>query len=88
MRRDPEPLFLARETYRRRRMMDAARILPFLGVFLFLVPAIWGGAVSTLSGLIYLFIGWAVLIVLSAVIARVLARPGPQGDRVDDEVGG
>ncbi len=37
------PLFLARHGYRRRRIMDAARVLPVLGAFLFFVPLLWTG---------------------------------------------
>ena len=87
MRRSGEPLFLARETYRRRRVMDAARLLPFLGAFVFFVPAIWGGAVGTVPGLLYLFLGWVVLIVIAAVIARVLSRHPNPNDTGDGEAG-
>ena len=34
-------VFLERETYRRRRIMDAARLLPLLGVALFALPLLW-----------------------------------------------
>ncbi len=49
------PLVLARKVYRRRRLRDAARILPFLGLFLMLLPALWapgrggGGCVTCAS---------------------------------------
>ena len=33
------PLFLARAVYRRRRLRDAARLLPVLGFFLLMLPA-------------------------------------------------
>lgn len=35
------PLFLARRAYRQRRLTDAARFLPLLGAFLFLLPIFW-----------------------------------------------
>ena len=46
MRRPRQPLFLARATYRRRRLRDAARLLPVVGVFLLAQPLLWpqGGA--------------------------------------------
>ena len=36
MSRPPEPLFLARQSYRHRRFGDAARFLPLLGLILLL----------------------------------------------------
>jgi len=71
------PLFLARRSYRRRRMMDAARLLPIFGLALWMVPALWQPASSpapdTARGAIYLFAVWAVLIVAAALLARGLA---------------
>ena len=64
-----EPLFLARQTYRRRRLMDALRLLPWLGVFLFGLPLLWS-APATGAGLIYIFGAWAVLIVLSFALVH------------------
>ena len=37
----PPPVFLERQSYRRRRLMDAARLLPLLGALLFAVPLLW-----------------------------------------------
>lgn len=87
MRRPTEPLFLARDTYRRRRMMDAARLMPFLGVFLFLVPAVWGGAMRTLSGLVYLFVAWALLILIAAMISHLLSRRTEPNETQGGEAG-
>ncbi len=72
--------------------MDAARVLPFLGLFLFLLPLLWedaagAGQATAFEGL-YLFAVWAGLILGAAVLARGLAeglddppagadRPGP-----------
>ena len=77
------PLYLARETFRRRRTMDAARLLPVLGVFLFLLPRLWdggdgGGAQTAREGL-YIFAVWAGLIVAAAALARWLT-PAPEAD--------
>ncbi|WP_234990482.1 hypothetical protein [Aquimixticola soesokkakensis] len=40
----PAPVFLARRSYRRRRLIDAARLLPVVAGGLFFVPLIWQGA--------------------------------------------
>ena len=73
MKSVPEPLFLARESYRRRRLMDAARVLPVLGVLMFLVPVLWGGGSRTTSAMLYLFAVWALLILAALGIARALS---------------
>lgn len=39
------PLFLARADYRRRRLRDAARLLPVVGALLMLLPLLWQGQV-------------------------------------------
>lgn len=51
----PPPVFLERQSYRRRRLMDAARLLPLLGALLFAVPLLWptpdGAAVAADSAM-------------------------------------
>ena len=83
MRRPPAPLFLERRTYRRRRLTDAAYLLPVLGLLLLLGPLLFapepGSRTATASVTIYVFGVWAGLIVLAAVIARRLSRPGSEG---------
>jgi len=90
------PLFLEREYYRRRRLMDAARILPVLGLVLFLLPALWrrAGDPNTAGEAIYLFVVWAMLILAAALLARPLrrseaprppARPDPAPKPVSDD---
>ena len=73
------PLFLARQGYRSRRVMDAARALPVLGVFLLLIPILWtgdsGDMPSTRVGTVYLFIIWAGLIAAAAILSRYLDKP-------------
>ena len=69
-----EPLFLARETYRNRRLMDAARLLPFIVAFLFFVPLLVGPDAGTLATSIFLFLIWTALILVNFVISRALAR--------------
>lgn len=75
------PPFLARKSYRRRRMADAARLLPVLGLFLVLLPILWRPAETpasdTASGGVYLFAVWNILIVAAFVLARRLSASAP-----------
>jgi membrane protein implicated in regulation of membrane protease activity len=79
-----QPLFLARESFRRRRVMDAARLLPLLGVFLLLLPMAWGLAgttgTATAHEAIYVFVVWLALILAAFLLARRLRRDvdGPE----------
>ena len=68
------PLFLARRTYRRRRLVDAIRLLPILGVFLFFLPLLWGQGASTTTGLFYLFGAWFFLILAVGVATTAMSR--------------
>lgn len=82
-----KPLFLARQAYRRRRVLDAARILPLFGAALFMLPLLRGGgeAEAKLSAglVIWFFVAWAGLIGAGAVLARQIAAgvddPGAPG---------
>lgn len=78
MRPPRGPVFLERQSYRSRRLVDAARILPVAGLFLFLVPVILagsdGGAPGTGPGGLYLFGVWGVLILAAALLSRRLSR--------------
>ena len=82
------PLFLPRPSYRMRRLVDAARLLPVFGGFLLLLPILWGpadtSARDTASAGIYLFGVWAVLIALAAWLAPGLADAADDGDAVPD----
>ena len=73
-----EPLFLERESYRQRRTIDAARLLPILGFLALCLPVLWGGGGEgervTSVGVIYLFGVWIVLIVAAMVLSRRLRR--------------
>lgn len=78
MRRPTAPLFLARAVYRKRRLRDAARLLPVLGVFLLLIPGLWAGdgprsATAWAQDWVYLLVVWAGLIIVAAVLAPGLA---------------
>ncbi len=82
------PLFLARAVYRRRRLRDAARLLPVLGLLLMLLPALGRDSSGDVRDAIYLFVLWALLIAAAAVLAPGLsatdseAEPEPQADLV------
>jgi hypothetical protein len=84
MRRPKRPLFLARAPYRRRRLRDAARLLPVLGAFLLILPLLWtpDSRMALTSGdVVYFFAVWLILIALAAAFA-----PGLRGgDGTDDE---
>lgn len=77
MRRPRRPMFLGRIPYRRRRLRDAARLLPVFGAFLFILPALWsppGEGQRLLSGdVVYFFIAWAILVLVAAAFAPGLS---------------
>lgn len=63
------PVFHEKRTYRQRRVMDAARAAPILALFLWLVPLMWPqdgpGQISSAMALIYIFVIWAGVIIVS-----------------------
>lgn len=75
-RKTDNPIFLERERYRMRRLMDAARLAPVLAAFLFLLPLMWAASeeVRTASVLVYLFAAWALLTVVTAYLSRKLHK--------------
>jgi len=83
MKPPARPLFLARQSYRRRRMMDLSRMLPLVGFFLFLMPLLWPGKGTAGTGL-YLFAVWLGLIVLAVLPARRLSQPAPPGEEGEE----
>ena len=82
------PLFLARIPYRRRRLRDAARLLPVFGLFLMVLPALWtpaGEALRVTSGdVVYFFFIWILLILVAAGFAPGLSQGEGAGDEEDD----
>lgn len=78
MARPRGPLFVERQSYRRRRLMDAARVLPVLGFVLVLLPVLWtqGGTMGTAGQALYLFALWLGLIAVAAAMSRALSREG------------
>ncbi len=81
MRTRGAPLFLAKEGYRRRRLHDAARLVPVFGLFLLLLPILWAPAETsardTSADGMYLFGIWAALILTAAGLAPGLRRTAP-----------
>ncbi len=67
------PVFLARDSYRWRRIGDAARFVPLLGVLLLLLPVLWARSNDTASTIVYIFSAWAFLIVLIGLLSRRLS---------------
>ena len=75
------PVFLERQSYRQRRLIDAARLLPILGVLLLAVPLLWpegnefelgegsaGQGLPVSRAMIYIFSVWAGLAIASALL--------------------
>jgi hypothetical protein len=76
------PLFVERHTYRRRRLVDAGRALPVLGMVLWFLPLLWlNGArpVPASQALVYLFGVWIALPLAAWALNRAIARQGGAG---------
>ncbi len=73
---DRGPVFVERRTYRRRRMADAARLLPVFGAALILIPLLWTGSadegMGTAGVMFYLFLIWGLLAIIAALISVFL----------------
>jgi hypothetical protein len=73
----PPTVFHERRTYRLRRVMDAARVAPLLALILWMIPLIWpqsgDGTVSSAKALIYVFVVWAGIILLTWGLSYLLA---------------
>lgn len=90
-------VFFERRTYRRRRIIDATRLLPVLGVVLFLIPLLWQGedGARTTDVMLYIFAIWALLAGLSGLVSRDLGHDrsgtdnenGPDADPFDPPTG-
>ncbi|MCG7518829.1 hypothetical protein [Ruegeria sp. Ofav3-42] len=79
-------LFLERQSYRRRRLTDAARLLPILGAVLIALPLLWpsqsasGDGVPLSSAILYIFTCWALLIVISLIFGFAARRMAANDD--------
>ncbi len=75
----------------RRRLTDAARLVPLLGVLLFSLPLLWsvpgseqarGEAVPMSNAITYVFVSWAGLIAIVALLGFCMRRRGaPEAPR-------
>jgi hypothetical protein len=88
MARGARPLFLERGSYRKRRMMDALKLLAFLGIILWMIPTLWPGDATPdaepmpmSNALFYVFGVWLFLIGLAAVF---VLRQGQSAKRADE----
>ena len=83
-------VFLERQSYRRRRLSDAARLLPFLGAGLMAVPLLWpdsgraGEGVALSSAVLYMFCCWGGLIVVSLIFGFAAKRMETRDDTLRD----
>ena len=78
-------LFLERQSYRRRRLSEVARLMPIFGAGLFMVPLLWpvgdeSEQVHTSSAILYLFGVWGGLILAIALFGLV-TRSWAQSDQ-------
>ncbi|WP_225030415.1 hypothetical protein [Xinfangfangia pollutisoli] len=91
MKRPRRVMFLAPRPYRRRRLRDAARLLPVFGAFLLVIPALWtapGTGTRRLSGdVFYFFAVWVLLIGVAWAFARGLSRQEDDGGADEAEDG-
>ncbi|MHA6345498.1 hypothetical protein [Roseivivax sp. CAU 1761] len=81
----PRPVFLERRSYRQRRLRDALRLLPLVGLLLWSLPLLWGaGEAPPPAGsraLAFVFAVWLGLILAGRWLARRIEpdQPGPAG---------
>ena len=71
--------FLARSLYRKRRLSDAAKLLPIFGAVFLLLPLLWvhqsaPERSSIATNWVYLFIVWFFLILAAACLAKSLNK--------------
>ncbi|WP_406720977.1 MULTISPECIES: hypothetical protein [Thioclava] len=75
------PLFLARRSYRLRRVMDALRLLPLFGLILFVLPAMFVVEPSQVARFgLYIFAVWGAVIAVTAYLSRRLDRALDPGE--------
>lgn len=90
MRGPRSSVFLERQTYRRRRLIDWIKMLPLIGMVLWLVPLLWPTEgehmVSSADAIIYVFAIWFILVLAKAISARALK--GAQSSEQNDGVRG
>ncbi|TWI38339.1 hypothetical protein [Paracoccus sulfuroxidans] len=76
--------FLERGAYRRRRIEEAARMVPVVFALLTLLPMLWRPAQMSFSfGAVWLVSVWAITILISAILFRMLGRSQPDPPSAD-----
>lgn len=82
MSKAPKQVFLERQSYRRRRLIDFVRMVPVIGAILWAVPLLWsteeGERVATSDAVVFIFVVWLGLVLLGGTLARAL-RDGKDG---------
>ena len=77
-------LFLGRDAYRRRRLLDATRVVTVLFALAALLPPIWlPHYFSYGRGAVWLAVSWTTTILVSAALNHALARPAETEDEDD-----
>ncbi|WP_299732960.1 hypothetical protein [uncultured Tateyamaria sp.] len=88
------PVFLERRSYRRRRMMDALRLLPILGLFLWMLPLFWPTAadgpgapdkMAMSTAVTYVFAVWLTLIGSALALWSFLRSSPEMGEDANAE---
>lgn len=79
------PLYLARASYRQRRLRDVVRVLPIVAFVAWILPVMSGLVPATSAVGLYIFAGWIVLIVASALVTASL-RPDTNSPAGADEI--
>ena len=80
----PRSVFVERSVYQRRRMGDAAFLLPVFGALLLCAPVLWPGpadvedevvrGIAMSGAILYIFGVWVVLILLTALFGALVRR--------------
>lgn len=76
-------VFLERSTYRRRRLIDAMRLLPLLGLGMWFLPLLWNAQASETPmshAVLYVFGVWLFLVVVAGIMAVLIARRNSDAD--------
>ena len=85
----PKPnQFLPKASYRKRRLEDALKLWPLLGVVAFVLPTLWTiGAQSIVAAMLYLFVVWATLLVGAGLLSRAESKVPPSSASLSDQAG-
>lgn len=80
-------LFLERQSYRRRRLIDMVRMLPVIGMMLWSIPLLWpsgdtvGHRVATSDAIIFIFLVWLSMVCGAGALARVMKHSDTDEDK-------